>query len=210
MINFILLLIIVAIFQIFGSVLSLFFVKKFCKNIKIIIIIEILLMFFVSAILLMEGLKITLFVILSTLIGIFTLAILNKKVPHKHQTKTERIGFLVFIAMCLHEFPEGLAFGSSYLIDPNLGIMTAIIIALHNIPEGSIVSIPCFIKKRFKVGFKLVLITQLLYITGGMIAYYFLINVPQYIQAFVMTFAAGAMLYIIFEEFVWMKTSLKR
>jgi ZIP family zinc transporter len=205
MIDFFLLLLIVAVFQIFGSVLSLFFVKKFCKNIKIIIVIEILFMFFVSVMLLVEGFNITSLVILSTFVGIFVLAILNKTVPHKHQTKTERIGLLVFIAMCLHEFPEGLAFGSSYLINPSLGMMTASMIALHNIPEGSIVSIPCFMKKRFKVGFKLVLITQLLYVMGGMIAYYFLINVPEYIQAMVMTFAAGAMFYIIFEEFLWMK-----
>jgi len=167
--------------------------------------IEIILMLSVSAILIIKGFHITSAVIFSVIIGIVSMAILNKIVPHKHQTRTERIGFLVFIAMCLHEFPEGLAFGSAYLIDPNLGIMTALIIALHNIPEGSIVSIPCFMRNKFKAGFKAVFITQLLYIAGGLIAYYFLVNVPQYFQALVMTFAAGAMLYIIAEEFFWMR-----
>lgn len=209
MINFILLLLIVAIFQISGSLLSWFFVKKFCRNIRVIIFTEILLMLIVSLLLIKEGLDITLFAILSMLAGIAVLAVLDKIIPHKHQTKTERMGFLVFIAMCLHEFPEGLAFGASYLISPSLGIATAIMIALHNIPEGSIVSIPYFIRKKFKLGLNAVLITQLLYVAGGFVAYYLLVNVSHYIQALVMTFAAGSMLYIIGEEFLWMKKCKK-
>jgi ZIP family zinc transporter len=205
MFNFILFLLIAAFAQIIGGIISWFFVKKFCRHMRIIVLIEIALMIFVSVLLIEEGFKITPFVIISALLGIVALLILNKTVPHKHQTKAERISFLVFIAMCLHEFPEGMAFGASYLISPSLGLITAVTIALHNIPEGSIVAIPYFIKKKFASGLKAVSITQLLYIVGGLIVYALLINVPQQFQALSMAFAAGAMLYIVFEEFMWMK-----
>ena len=203
--NFVLLLLITATAQLLGGVISWFFVKKFYRNLKIIILAEILLILAVSLLLIEAGLRISFFAVASVSIGIVTLGILNKIIPHKHATKAERIGFLVFISMCFHEFPEGIAFGSAYLIDPYLGIVTAILIALHNLPEGSIVSIPYFMKNKFVDGLKAVSITQFLYIIGGLIGYSLLINLPQQFQALAMTFAAGAMLYIIGEEFLWIQ-----
>lgn len=205
MFTFILFLLVTVAAQIFGGAISWLFVKKFYRNLRAILLAEILLMLAISLLLIEEGLKITPFVFWSVLAGIITISLLDKIIPHKHKTDAERVGFLVFISMCFHEFPEGIAFGSSYLIDPNLGAITAILIALHNIPEGSIVSIPYFMKKQFVNGLKLVSITQLLYITGGLISYYLLINFSQQFQALTMAFAAGAMLYIIVEELLWRK-----
>jgi len=154
----------------------------------------------VSLLLIEEGLRITSLVFVGALVGIAAFGILNRVVPHKHETRAERIGFLVFIAMCLHELPEGIAFGSSYILDPTLGLAMALLISLHNLPEGSIVSMPFFIKKKFAAGFKAVLVTQLLYIIGGLAAYCLLLNVSEHLQALSMSFAAGVMLYIVFEE----------
>ena len=157
-----------------------------------------------------EGLGITPLVIFSMLAGIFLLGAINRIVPHKHETKEERISFQVFIAMCLHEFPEGVAFGSSYLVYPYLGLATAVLIALHNIPEGSIVSFPFFMKKKFSKGFKANLITQILFIAGGLSSYCLLLNVSQESQALGMTFAAGIMLYIVVEEILYIKGHRKK
>jgi len=202
---FLLLLFIAAFAQIFGSIISWFFVKRFQHNLRTIIFSEILLMLIVSFLLIEEGLRITVFTVGSVTAGIISLSILNKLIPHRHETKTERICFLVFIAMCFHELPEGIAFGSSYLVDPYLSMITAFLIALHNLPEGSLISIPYFMKNKFISGLKAVSVTQLLYVTGGLIAYSLLINVSQQFQALAMTFAAGAMLYIIYEELLLMK-----
>ena len=205
MIVFIALLLLAAVAQVFGGVISWFFVKKFCSNLRAIVLMEALMMVVVSLLLIEEGLRITSLVFVGVLIGIAAFGVLNRIVPHKHGTRVERIGFLVFIAMCFHELPEGIAFGSSYLIDPNLGLATAFLIGLHNLPEGSIVSIPFFIKKKFAAGFKAVLVTQLLYIIGGLAAYCLLLNVSEHLQALSMSFAAGVMLYIVYEEMSMMK-----
>jgi len=203
--TFILLLTATASVQILGGALSWFFVKKFCRNLGIVVLAEIILMLGISVLLINEGFRITPYAIISVLAGITLIAVFNKTIPHKHQTQAEKIGFLVFIAMCFHEFPEGAAFGASYLISPSLGLATAAMMALHNLPEGSIVAMPYFIKKKFSTGIKAVLITQLLYVLGGIIVYALLINVPRQLQALSMAFAAGAMLYIIFEELIWVR-----
>jgi ZIP family zinc transporter len=200
MIAFISLLLLVATAQIFGALVSWLFVKKFCSNLRAIVVIEAVMMVAVSVLLIEEGLKITLLVFVGALVGIAVFGVINKVIPHRHETRAERIGFLVFIAMCLHELPEGIAFGSAYLLDPNLGLVTAVLIALHNLPEGSIVSIPFFMKKKFAAGLKAVAVTQCLYVAGGIAAYCLLLNVSEYVQALAMSFAAGVMLYIVFEE----------
>jgi len=205
MLGFFWLLMLAAAFQIFGGIASWFFVKRFCKNMKAIVFVEILLMIAVSILLIEESIKITFLSIAGVIAGIAAICLLNKTIPHRHETKAERIGLLVFVAMCFHEFPEGIAFGASYLIDPSLGIITAAMIAMHNIPEGSIVSIPYFIKKKFALGVGAVLATQALYVGGGLAVFLLFINVSQQIQALAVAFAAGAMLYIVFEEFFWAK-----
>ena len=205
MLVFVLLLLAAAFAQLLGAVLSWFFVKKFCANIRIVIFAEIVLMLAISLTLIAEGLSITSLSVFGVLSGLLFISVLNKVVPHTHQTKTEKIGFSVFIAMCFHEFPEGIAFGASYLISPELGMITAFMIAMHNLPEGSIVSIPYFIKKQLASGLRAVLITQILYIAGGLIVYGLMINVLLEVQAVIMAFAAGAMLYIIAEEGLWIR-----
>ena len=45
-------------------------------------------------------------------------------------------GYLIFISILIHNLPEGLAIGSSYMSAEKLGITLAIVIGLHNIPEG--------------------------------------------------------------------------
>lgn len=53
-----------------------------------------------------------------------------------------RMGLLAALAISLHNLPEGLATFISYLADPTAGIVIAIAIALHNIPEGIVVAMP--------------------------------------------------------------------
>jgi zinc transporter, ZIP family len=53
-----------------------------------------------------------------------------------------RLGILMAITMTLHNMPEGLAVAFSSYTD--LGPVMALAIALHNIPEGIIVAAPIF------------------------------------------------------------------
>jgi ZIP family zinc transporter len=55
-----------------------------------------------------------------------------------------RSSFITFLAMTLHNIPEGLGVYLSSLSDMRLGIQLALAIALHNIPEGMAVAIPIY------------------------------------------------------------------
>ncbi len=55
-----------------------------------------------------------------------------------------RMGVLSAIAIAVHNLPEGMATFTAALKDPALGVSIAIAIAIHNIPEGIAVSVPIF------------------------------------------------------------------
>jgi len=61
-----------------------------------------------------------------------------------------RMGVMTAMAIGIHNLPEGLATFASALSDMRLGIFIAIAIAIHNIPEGIAVSVPIFYATRNK------------------------------------------------------------
>jgi len=61
-----------------------------------------------------------------------------------------RMGVMTAVAIGIHNLPEGLATFASALSDARLGTFIAIAIAIHNIPEGIAVSVPIFFATRSK------------------------------------------------------------
>ncbi len=55
-----------------------------------------------------------------------------------------RTGLMVAVAVTIHNLPEGLAVFTSAVSQPRLGLVIALAIAIHNIPEGIAVSIPIY------------------------------------------------------------------
>jgi ZIP family zinc transporter len=111
-----------------------------------------------------------------------------------------RSGILMFVAMALHNIPEGIVVGASGSYDMQLGLVMALIIALHNIPEGMVVAAPLI-----TAGFgslQIVWITALSGATellGGFIGIYLGV-LSNHFLAMSLAFAGGAMLYVTFCE----------
>ena len=53
-----------------------------------------------------------------------------------------RSGILLVIVIGIHNFPEGLAVGSSLEYNYKMGVLLTLLIAFHNIPEGMAISAP--------------------------------------------------------------------
>jgi ZIP family zinc transporter len=193
-------LLITALFQILGVLLAWFFLRNFRRHQNFILLAEIIIMVIISAEIIFFSLRESFASLYGVVAGLVIVALINYFVPHKHSDKMGRISLMVFIAMCIHELPEGIAFGSAYLLSQNIGLLTAALIALHNIPEGTIVAMPYLLRNKVKRAFSLSIITQILYITGGIGAYYFLLSLSSAAQATSACIAAGAMLFIAFEE----------
>jgi len=111
--------------------------------------------------------------------------------------KLLRMGMVIFIAIILHSLPEGIAIGAGEHID--IGILTGIIILLHNIPEGMAFALP--LKASGMKTWKVLLFSFLagLPILIGAIAGYF-IGMNETLIAYALSFASGAMLYVVFSE----------
>lgn len=95
--------------------------------------------------------------ILAFFIGMLVVGVIDTYIPHHHHEvegtnptdyqkdkKLMRVGVMTAVALAIHNLPEGLATFVSALEDPNLGMGIAFAIALHNIPEGIAVSMPIY------------------------------------------------------------------
>lgn len=61
-----------------------------------------------------------------------------------HRFGLQKMGLLTALAIGIHNLPEGLATFIAALADPLNGVAIAVAIALHNIPEGVCVAMPVY------------------------------------------------------------------
>ncbi len=67
----------------------------------------------------------------------------DKHTP-KSKSKIMRMGVITAIVLAAHNFPEGIATFITSIEQPSLGIAIAAAIAIHNIPEGIAVAVPVY------------------------------------------------------------------
>lgn len=128
---------------------------------------------------------------------------------HKKQSSVSSLlvaGLVMACAIALHNMPEGMVIGASYVQDSasagavSGSMVLAIVIGLHNIPEGMSVSVPLIAGGMWKP--KAVLITAVTgapTIIGAMIGYS-IGSLGPVSLAMSLSFASGAMLYVVFGE----------
>lgn len=127
---------------------------------------------------------------------------------HKEQKSHLLIaGIVMACAIALHNMPEGMVIGASHVGNSTEGssifsgsMILAIVIGLHNIPEGMSVAVPLISGGMNKV--KAVILTA---VTGaptiiGAIIGYSIGSLGPVSLAISLSFASGAMLYVVFGE----------
>ena len=116
------------------------------------------------------------------------------------KTSMLRSGIVMFLAIALHNIPEGLAMGAASDYDPGLGLTLAIIIGLHNIPEGMAVAAPLISGGLTKK--KSVILTLLAGTTTivGALAGYIIGGISDVAVAISFSIAGGAMLGVVIGE----------
>lgn len=139
-------------------------------------------------------------VTLGTFLGIGLIYLIEWRLLSEDMPKFLKTSFLLGIAMALHNFPEGLALGSSYMIDKHLGHFLAFAILLHNLPEGIALAIPLKINKTSL--WKIILITGLTGVPTGIGSFIgaYLGTISNYLVAFCLAFAGGTMFFIIIDN----------
>ena len=111
-------------------------------------------------------------------------------------------GIIMALAIALHNLPEGMVIGAAYAADSSQygGILIAMVIGLHNIPEGMAIAVPLISGGEDKA--HAVLLTALSgapTILGAALGYW-LGEMGPLMLTISLSFASGAMLYVVFGE----------
>lgn len=146
--------------------------------------------------------------ILGIFIGIVSMIFCDNVVNSRFNSKSNsgnsllKTGIIIAIGLAIHNFPEGLAIGAGFESSSSLGFKLAIAIALHDIPEGISISLP--LKTAGTSAFKAILITFFSGLTTGLGAFVgsILGSISLDLIGISLSFAAGAMLYIISCELI--------
>ncbi len=111
-------------------------------------------------------------------------------------------GFIMLMAIGLHNIPEGLAIGSGGSYNLTLGLALAVMIALHNIPEGMAIATPLIAGglSRSRAVF-LTTISGAPTIIGALLGM-LLGEISPTAIALSLSGAGGAMLYVVFGEII--------
>ena len=152
------------------------------------------------------------------ILGIVFLLILDSVIPHLHlnnnkpegiKSKLKKTTMMIF-AVTLHNIPEGMAVGVTFAgaLIGNTGITMAgafalaIGIAIQNFPEGAIISMPLKSEgmskpKAFLYGTLSGIVEPI-----GAIITILLTNIIIPTLPYLLSFAAGAMIYVVVEELI--------
>ena len=152
------------------------------------------------------------------LLGIFFLLILDTLIPHLHLDKEEPEGIkakfkkttMLVLAVALHNIPEGMTVGvilaGSLIGHNNISTASALVlaigIAIQNFPEGAIISMPLRAEgmkksKAFLYGTLSGIVEPI-----AAIITILLTNLVIPILPYLLSFAAGAMMYVVVEELI--------
>ncbi len=113
-----------------------------------------------------------------------------------------RKALIFLIIMTLHSFAEGIGLGVAFGGEENLGIITSIAIAVHNIPEGLAISLYLIAKGASAWACLFWSIFSSLPQPIMAIPSYIAVEIFKPILPYGFGFAAGAMIYLVFSEIV--------
>jgi ZIP family zinc transporter len=145
------------------------------------------------------------------LAGAAAIALVNEWMPHRHfvQGREGRFGlsldkvWLFVAAITIHNFPEGLAVGVGYAGGDHANATAlAVGIGLQNAPEGLAVAVALRAEgyPRFRA-FLIAALTAAVEPVGGFLGAG-VVTLAGQLLPFALTFAAGAMLYVISHEII--------
>lgn len=119
-----------------------------------------------------------------------------------HGFDNGRSGMMITIGDTFHNFVDGIIIAAAFLTDVNLGIVTALAIIAHEIPQEvgdfAILLYSGFSKLR---AFQLNLISSFASVAGGILGYYTLHTMQTWIPT-LLALAAASMIYIAVADLI--------
>lgn len=201
LIEFLLVVLVTVISTMVGALLVILERKKCVKKQKVLLILEAAVMIGLSAELTIQGLfNNWVQAVIGFIIGLVLMLAIHTFLPHEHSV-IRQLSTLVVVGFLIHEVPEGMALGVSSVLNAVYGLITAFLIGLQNFPEGAIVALPMVLAKQSnRYVIKIVFVTQVFFAIAAVVAFIFLQGFP--FNDALLTIAAGAMTYLVYEEVI--------
>jgi zinc and cadmium transporter len=116
---------------------------------------------------------------------------------HGHDAhEAGKSGWMILVGDSLHNFTDGILVAAAFLADPKLGVLTALAITAHEIPQeigDFIVLLNAGLSKRRAYAYNL--ICSLMSVVGGIVGYYALGN-GLHLIPYVLVLASSGFIYI--------------
>jgi ZIP family zinc transporter len=133
----------------------------------------------------------------------------NLIIPHTHLVEEPGVMnrrliksvYLVAFGLILHDVPEGFAMANAYVASPGHGALVALAIALHNLPEEMVISVPVMMLRRKGVLFGVAALSALAEPLGAIIGLAAVGLAPS-LNAHFMAIAAGVMVFVSIHELI--------
>jgi len=151
---------------------------------------------------------------LIVLVGILVFFILEKLLVwrHCHGSHCEnhspvvnhdiKKGSILIIGDCFHNFIDGILIASAFIVDINLGLITALAIIVHEIPQ-EISNFSILINSGYSLSRTLLMniVTGCAMILGAILAY-FVLNDLEFLIPMILSFAASSMIYVAISDLI--------
>ena len=153
-------------------------------------------------------------ILVALLGGMAIIALLNffietKRTKNKFsKNKLLNSGIVMAIAIGLHNLPEGIALGSSGSISTANAVAITVLLGLHNMPEGMAITVPLLSGgQSAKKSVAAAFLSGSVTVLGALIGF-FAGNISPAVICVSLSFAAGAMTYVSFTEVFYQAYSL--
>ena len=149
--------------------------------------------------------------------GVLFLLALDHIIPHLHAFRNETEGFtshfsrntMLFMAVVLHNLPEGMAVGAAYAaalaggsVSMSAALILALGIAIQNFPEGAIISMPLRAAGAGKARAFWMGVLSGAVEPAGAVLVLLAAHVLVPVLPWLLSFAAGAMIFVVVEELI--------
>ncbi|MCK4864947.1 MAG: ZIP family metal transporter [Gammaproteobacteria bacterium] len=124
------------------------------------------------------------------------------ELEHHHQNEKDASGTLIIIGDAVHNLVDGVLIAAAFMTDIDLGIVTALAVAAHEIPQ-EIGDFAILLNSGYKRGRALFfnVLASMATIVGAVIAYYSLQSM-QHALPYILAIAASSFIYIAVADLI--------
>ena len=121
---------------------------------------------------------------------------------HQHTHDEGRSGSMIMVGDLFHNFVDGILIGSAFMVSVSLGIVTALAIIAHEIPQevgNFLILLHSGYKKKEAFIFNLV--ASFSTVLGGLLAYFILESMMNWVP-YILALAASSMIYVSIADLI--------